>query len=76
MDTLSHTVLTRRSALRSAAGVGLATAAALPLALLAVPAKPHLSMSDFTGEMALISMDKLGAPARRVQRSVAATPSA
>ena len=39
MDTLSHTAFTRRSALRSAAGAGLAAAAVLPLALPAGPAK-------------------------------------
>src|ERR1700676_1121856 len=39
MDTLSHTVFTRRFVLRSAAGAGLAVAAVLPPALRAGPAK-------------------------------------
>src|SRR5258707_6039846 len=39
MYTLSHAAFTRRSVLRSAAGAGLATAAVLPLDLLAGPAK-------------------------------------
>jgi len=39
VDTLSHTAFTRRSVLRSAAGAGLAAAAALRLDLLAGPAK-------------------------------------